>query len=165
MYISSSHTEKTKPAVGSFNPVNTAAGCFYFVKQENAVRKPNKTAVSPAEPAVRKSKKATAAPTEHTIAVSAALFAKLHNFSQSRGIDIESFIRVATTSVMRANRYYDLDTVLCFGKFSGERMETVIRIDPGYVSWAVENITGLCLSDNAQNLLDHMIEHADDVID
>lgn len=98
-------------------------------------------------------------PKDYSVVLSESLYEKLTSFAASRGIDLESLIRVATTNVMRASRYYDLDTILVFGKYSGETLETIVRLDPKYVAWAMENITGLCISENAQTLLDHMLTH------
>jgi hypothetical protein len=36
-------------------------------------------------------------------------------------------------------------------------METVIRLNPGYVRWAIEHVDGMCLSESAQALLDNML--------
>lgn len=95
--------------------------------------------------------------TTETVELSVDLFLRLSKFAASRGLDVESLIRVATTAIMRANRYYDIDTVVTFGKFSGEKMETIVRLDPGYVSWCAEHISGFCLSEDCSVLLDEML--------
>lgn len=92
------------------------------------------------------------------IPLSAELHGKLADFARSRGTDIETLVRVATATLLRAGRYYALDTVLAFGKYVGETMETVIRLDPGYVHWLQENTDKVCLAEEASLLLDHMLK-------
>ena len=95
-------------------------------------------------------------PLSRCYVVTGDLFDRLHDFAASRGTDVETLIRVATTAMMRAGKYYMLDTKLGFGKYLGETMEAVIRLDPGYVKWAVEKIEGLTLSADALALLDRI---------
>jgi len=91
------------------------------------------------------------------VSLSRELHDKLSEFAYSRGTDIETLVRVATSTLLRVGRYYALDTRIAFGKYIGETMETVVRVDPGYVRWCLEKIDGLCLSDDATALLDRML--------
>ena len=91
------------------------------------------------------------------IPVSNDLFIRLVDFGASRGLDVETLARIALSGLLRAGRFYALDTPLSFGQYAGEKMETVIRLNPGYVSWAIEHVEGLCLSEGAQTLLDQML--------
>ena len=95
-------------------------------------------------------------PLSRCYVVTGDLFDRLHDFAASRGTDVETLIRVATTAMMRAGKYYMLDTKLGFGKYLGETMEAVIRLDPSYVKWAIETIAGLTLSTDALALLDRI---------
>lgn len=98
-------------------------------------------------------------PTETKVSVDIdrELASKLLDFSIARGLTVQAVIRVATTTMMKANRFYDLDTRIAFGKYVGEPMETIIRLDPEYVRWAMENISGLGLTVACQNLLSDML--------
>jgi hypothetical protein len=91
------------------------------------------------------------------VPLSRDLFDRLDGFARSRGTDVETLVRVATATLLRAGRYYALDTPLAFGKYIGESMETVIRLDPGYVRWVAEKIEGLCLAEEASVLLERML--------
>ena len=86
------------------------------------------------------------------------LFKRATDFAGKRGLDIGTLVRVALSSVLRTGRFYAPDTKLTFGKYVGETMETVIRLDPGYVRWALDKIEGLCLSPDAEQLLDVMLK-------
>ena len=98
-----------------------------------------------------------AVPATTYVPVSNELYVRLSDFGASRGLDVETLARIALSGLLRAGRFYALDTPLAFGQYVGETMETVIRLNPGYVRWAIEHIEGLCLSEPAQALLDQML--------
>lgn len=87
------------------------------------------------------------------IKLSQALFNELESFAKARGATMETLIRVATSTLIRAQRYYELNTKLTFGKYSGETLETVIRLHPEYINWALQNIENFSISDDAAKLL------------
>ena len=91
------------------------------------------------------------------VPVSNELYVRLSDFGASRGLDVETLARIALSGLLRAGRFYALDTPLSFGQYAGEKMETVIRLNPGYVRWAIEHVDGMCLSEGAQTLLDQML--------
>jgi hypothetical protein len=109
----------------------------------------------------RRSEKMTvqplAVPATTSIPVAHELYIRLSDFGSSRGLDVETLARVALSSLLRAGHFYALDTPLSFGQYAGEKMETVIRLNPGYVRWAIEHVDGMCLSEGAQALLDNML--------
>ena len=92
------------------------------------------------------------------VPIAPELLKRATDFAAKRGLDMETLVRVAITSVLRTGRFYALDTKLTFGKYIGETMGTVIRLDPGYVRWALDKIEGLCLSADAEQLLDVMLQ-------
>lgn len=83
---------------------------------------------------------------------------RLHSFAEQRGLLLEDVVRVATSTMLRSNKFYMLDTRLQFGKYAGEMMETVVRLDPGYVRWAINKIEGIAVHDDVLKLLDHMLQ-------
>ena len=98
------------------------------------------------------------APEVTCVPVSNDLYARLADFAASRGLSVETLARIALSGLLRAGRFYALDTPLAFGKYVGENMETVIRLDPGYVRWAIEHVDGLCISEPATRLLDELLK-------
>jgi predicted DNA-binding protein (UPF0278 family) len=82
---------------------------------------------------------------------------ELEKFASGRGVEVATLVRVALSAVIRNGRYYELDTKMMFGKYTGETMETVIRIDPGYIKWCLGKIEGMCLSLDALRLLNATI--------
>ena len=98
-----------------------------------------------------------AVPATTYVPVSNELYVRLSDFGASRGLDVETLARIALSGLLRAGRFYALDTPLSFGQYAGEKMETVIRLNPGYVSWAIEHVDGMCLGEGAQTLLDQML--------
>lgn len=83
---------------------------------------------------------------------------KLRAFCELRGTTVADLVRISLTRMLRANKYHDLDTPLGFGKYAGERMEAIVRLDPGYVRWALDNIEGLVVGDGVIELLDSMLK-------
>jgi len=92
------------------------------------------------------------------VGLSRALYDRLKSFAGERGTNIETLIRVATSAMVRANRYYTMNTALTFGKYTGEAMETVIRLDPGYVQWCLEKRNGMAIDDECEELLERMLK-------
>jgi hypothetical protein len=74
-------------------------------------------------------------------------------FCTARGVDFDDLVRLSLTTLLRSNKYFDLGDKVTFGKFQGETIETVIRIAPGYVEWALNTIEGMTLSPRALDLL------------
>jgi len=105
----------------------------------------------------RKTKKLPTVSDTVQISLSRDLACRLMDFANARGTDIETLVRVAASSLLRTGKWYALDTRLAFGKYIGETMETVIRLDPGYVTWILQKVEGLCISDEAAALLDKIL--------
>lgn len=95
-------------------------------------------------------------PTELTVSVAlpVAIARKLEKLAAQRDTTISELIRVASHNLIRRSSFYDLDTRLGFGKYHDEAMETVIRCDPGYVSWCAKNMEKFELSAKCLALLE-----------
>lgn len=81
----------------------------------------------------------------------------LNAMSVSRGVDVQTLVRVALRNLVQRSSFYGTETRLSFGKYRGESMETVIRCDPGYVSWALKTFEGMQLSIPALDLLNEIL--------
>ena len=56
---------------------------------------------------------------------------------------------------------FNLNTRLNFGKYRDELLSTVIRKDPGYVEWCLENLDWFEISDGAERELDWQLDQED----
>lgn len=55
---------------------------------------------------------------------------------------------------------YDLDTCLLFGKYKGYTIQEIIKKDPEYLAWAIDEIDGFELTNEADIVLDDAIYEA-----
>lgn len=85
---------------------------------------------------------------------------RLYAFTAKRGLDDTDVVRIAIEGVLRKGKFYTLTTQLNFGKYHGETMETVIRLDPGYVHWALTNVEALSICPECEDLLQGMLHVA-----
>ena len=101
-------------------------------------------------------------PLSHTnacaVPIELGLYNQLSDFAAARGLTVQDLIRVGCLALLRQGRYHDLTTKLSFGKYAGETVETVVRLDPGYVQWLLANTDKLMVSDGVTALLDQMTE-------
>lgn len=56
-----------------------------------------------------------------------------------------------------------LNTRLCFGKHEGKLISTVIREDPQYILWCLENIDDFRLDWKAERELDYELEERENL--
>lgn len=66
-------------------------------------------------------------------------------------------IRLSAQPPKKAERSYpvlDLDDELPFGKYKGRPLRDVIEDDPGWIQWAIENISTFAVSDGVIEQLD-----------
>lgn len=55
-----------------------------------------------------------------------------------RGIELETFVSIYLRMILRASKgILGLNDEFCFGKYNGEKVEHVVRIDPSYVVWLI----------------------------
>jgi hypothetical protein len=58
-------------------------------------------------------------------------------------------------------RTFGLNSRLNFGQYEDELMSTVIRKDPEYVVWCLDNLEWFSLSDGAERELDWQLDQED----
>jgi hypothetical protein len=92
-------------------------------------------------------------PTTLEVTLPHYLVLKLLDFSSARELSLHEVTRLALITALNKGNYYALDDKLTFGRYHGETMETVIRMDPGYVIWAIQNTERVVLSVAADALL------------
>lgn len=95
-----------------------------------------------------------------SIQVSTEFYEKLSEIATSRGVGLEDLLRIAIAGTVKIIRTLGLDDILEFGKYRGELVENVIRIDPRYMNWVVGN-TCYGLDEEAQDLLDEISSDGD----
>ena len=106
---------------------------------------------------VKPESKTKRAPLHPAVCLPPDLHTRLTDFGAARGISVESLVRIAVSSLLRVSKFYSLDSQISFGKYVNETLETVIRLDPGYVVWARANMEGFAISDSAEVLLDAVL--------
>jgi|ERR1700761_6394854 len=70
----------------------------------------------------------------------------------------EEFIRLAIRQFMNSAKVYKLHDTLCFGKYYGESLESVIKIDPSYIQWCCDSMSKFGMSQEAHDLLQQVLE-------
>lgn len=90
------------------------------------------------------------------VKLSSKLYNEIIDFADSRGANPAQVISVAVRALMRQSKHYELDTPLAFGKYSGQLMEAICRLDPNYIRWAIKSIEGLTVSTQVEVLLAEM---------
>ncbi len=97
---------------------------------------------------------------DKAIKVDVSLPRKLHDdllaALEARGSDLDTFLAVAARSYLRVPSEFSLSTVLPYKKYSGELLETIIRLDPSYVRWLLENNASFRMNELAHRLLDQV---------
>lgn len=84
--------------------------------------------------------------------ISKDLHGDLSIFLQERGLSLTDFVRMAFRQSMRGYRIYGPNDILRFGKYSGEKLEYVIRMAPDYIAWAKANMANFRITDEAWDL-------------
>lgn len=107
----------------------------------------------------RRKKAKAAEPLDTRIPVVVHLEADVHDALagqlEGRGSTIEKFFQVAARGYLRRPQNYELQTKLGFGKYYGEQLETIIRLDPRYIRWCIGNLAGgFVMSEMAHDLLE-----------
>jgi len=119
-----------------------------------------KNKVEPVKVAVSESNVVTAIIQESMKTITVELPSKMvddiHDALKERGIDLGSYIRMGLRNLAGKVSFYKLGDQLQFGKYRGETLETVIRCDPGYASWAAKNMEKFVMEEAALDLLEQM---------
>lgn len=58
-----------------------------------------------------------------------------------------------------------LESLMPFGKYKGETVETVIEIDPDYMDWFTIHVNAYCLDREAQHILNNTPRNGKDFMD
>jgi hypothetical protein len=90
---------------------------------------------------------------ELLVRLPSAVVRSLKKSAEQRGIEVSDFIRLGLVGLSRKSKYMDIDTIFRFGKYSGETLGIVVKIDPSYVYWCMKNLEGFILSTEAEGLL------------
>lgn len=96
-----------------------------------------------------------AAPKETTFTITLPTYIaqKLQELALKKNLEVDDFIRLALKATSRKSKFFNLDGVLDFGKYEGEALQNVIKVDPTYVVWCIRNIEGFLISDPAEEAL------------
>lgn len=83
----------------------------------------------------------------------------LKEIGRIRGVDWELIVQIQLNAYINAferTKILDVDSVINFGKYRGNTVETVIRVDPGYWRYLISEETSYKLSERAVELLESM---------
>lgn len=67
----------------------------------------------------------------------ASLIAEATEKLGEREIELETFVAIYLRMVLRSKTILDLEDIIPFGKYQGEIVEHIVRIDPSYVQWLI----------------------------
>jgi hypothetical protein len=84
------------------------------------------------------------------------LVERLMTLSRNRGAKIEDILTIALANIEASVRTLDLSSKLPFGKYAGQVVETVTRVDPGYIDWMVRKVESVTFTPAVINLLKEM---------
>jgi hypothetical protein len=101
----------------------------------------------------RKGKEEEEKEEELSVRLSSAVIRSLKRSAEQRGIEVSDFIRLGLIGLSRKSKYMDVDTIFSFGKYYGETLGIVVKVDPSYVYWCMKNLEGFILSTEAEGLL------------
>jgi len=100
-----------------------------------------------------KGKKAAAPKITRSVSLPVAVFDEVSAFAKARGLPLHELVRIAVNSFTARSKLYGLKDKLRFGKYYNEALETIIRLDPNYIEWAMGKVEGFTITDKAQDLL------------
>lgn len=73
--------------------------------------------------------------------------------AKARGVSVDTLVRVSLSNLRPPGAIFSRGTMMGFGKYATETVETVIRCDPAYATWAWESVERFQLDDEAAALL------------
>src|SRR4051812_22558057 len=91
------------------------------------------------------------------VAVPKDLYDQAEKTLMGRGLSVENFIRVSLRGALQRNGYVPLRAELTFGKYRGETLETIIRADPEYIRWMLNNSKTFITDEAAIELLEMIV--------
>jgi hypothetical protein len=101
--------------------------------------------------------------TRLVIQIPSELLGDLEPLLIQRGLSVEEVIRLYLRSLVngaKRSRAVSLSDDMPIGKFKGEKVETVIRAEPGYVSWLAGNIESFKLAPDALALVEELAQES-----
>jgi hypothetical protein len=91
-----------------------------------------------------------------------ASLAVVHAFEKSlaqREATLQMWFELALAKSVNVPVIYELNTPLQFGAYRGQELESVIRVQPDYVIWLLDNVERFEMVAEAHELLDECIDH------
>lgn len=82
---------------------------------------------------------------------------ELEEILRERQISLEVITRLALRNMSQRGRHYKIGDRLRFGKYNREPLEDIIRADPDYITWCLDNMKGFTMSYEALDLMDVML--------
>lgn len=78
---------------------------------------------------------------------------RLDALAKKRGTTADVIVRMSLMSTLSQQKVVEIDSVLQFGKYTGQLMADVVKADPGYVRWCVDNLNHVEFSDEVRDAL------------
>lgn len=92
--------------------------------------------------------------------IDAKLLRDAQNVLEKRGIKFEMWLQLQLRSAINTQPMcFGLKDRIPFGKYNGELIESIVRADPGYMHWLVEN-TRRQFTDEVKQLLQELAGEA-----
>ena len=91
------------------------------------------------------------------IEVSRAVADTFMKFCTDRKLHPDDVLRIMLKGYQARDVVKTPSNVMSFGKYNGETIATVIRLDPGYILWALKNVDLFRLNDEALDILNEQI--------
>lgn len=95
----------------------------------------------------------------YTVVLPRDLAQEVDAFMLERNVEISTFVRLALRAMKKAPLVHGLHDRINFGKYRGEPIADIIKIDPRYVAWVAGNVDHFKLTDEAMELLQSMLDH------
>lgn len=94
---------------------------------------------------------------ELTIRVPEHLLEQVEEKLEQKGSSVEDLIRTSMRRYVRMPDVFHLKTKMSFGQYKDELIETLVRLEPRYILWCMQNIHGFQLGEDARDLLDSLL--------
>jgi hypothetical protein len=80
----------------------------------------------------------------------------LVDMALDREVSPSDVARMGIAVMLRVSKPLELHDKMKFGKYSGEILETIIKIDPEYIDWAISKVERFSMTKEAHNLLNSL---------
>lgn len=88
-----------------------------------------------------------------TLELPVKLYEKASSILYARGTTLDDFVRLQLLRLTKNEKFYDVQDPMTFGKYRDELVGTIIRADPEYMVWCLQNVAGFGLTPQALDLL------------